>query len=64
MLEPFQERVKKEKNELDQKITKLNEFLASDATRNVSLEDMRLLSDQYFIMKDYSSILGKRISRF
>lgn len=64
MLEPFQERVKKEKNELDQKIAKLNEFLASDATRNVALEDMRLLSDQFFIMKEYSSVLGKRISRF
>lgn len=64
MLEPFQERVKKEKNELDQKIAKLNEFLASDATRNLELEDMRLLSDQFFIMKEYSSVLGKRISRF
>ncbi len=64
MLEPFQERVKKEKRDLDEKVDKLKEFLFSDAVRNLPLEDMKLLHEQHYAMKLYSNILEQRISRF
>ena len=64
MLEPFQVRVYKEKEDLDEKISKLNEFLSGDGTRNLALEDLRLLSDQFYVMHEYSKILSRRISRF
>ena len=64
MLEPFQLRVYKEKEDLDEKISKLNEFLSGDGTRNLALEDLRLLSDQFYVMHEYSKILARRISRF
>lgn len=64
MLEPFQERAKKEKRDLDEKMVKLKQYLDSDAVRNISLEDAKLLYYQYGAMEAYSDILGKRISRF
>lgn len=64
MLEVFQLRVYEEKKELDEKISKLNEFLSGDGTRNLALEDLRLLSDQFYVMNEYSRILDKRIRRF
>lgn len=64
MLELFQLRVYKEKEDLDEKISKLNEFLSGDGTRNLALEDLRLLSDQFYVMNEYSKILARRISRF
>lgn len=64
MLEPYQIRVKIEKVELDTKIDGLNAFLSGDGTRNLELEDLRLLSDQFYVMNEYSKILARRISRF
>jgi len=64
MLEPFQVRVYKEKEYLDGKISKLNEFLSGEGTRNLCLEDLRLLSDQHYVMQEYSKVLARRISRF
>ena len=64
MLKPFQDRVVTEKQELDVKISALNAFLDGEGIRNISIDDINLLAAQLFIMKEYSSILGNRISRF
>lgn len=72
MLKPFQDRVVTEKQELDVKISALTTFLDGEVTifldgegtRNISIGDINLLAAQLHIMKEYSSILEKRISRF
>ena len=64
MLKPFQDRVVTEKQELDVKISALTTFLDGEGTRNISIDDINLLAAQLYIMKEYSSILEKRISRF
>lgn len=64
MLQPYQDRVIAEKHGLDQNLAKLNGFLAGEGTRNLALEDLKLLSDQQYAMQLYSNTLAKRIARF
>ena len=56
------ERVREEKKELDQKISKLEIFM-QDVPNNleISIHSMYLMSEQLVIMKRYSYILGERI---
>jgi hypothetical protein len=64
-MEPHQERVVKEKEELDDKLTKLEIFVSTNKIFNtLSDEDKQLLTDQYETMEKYSLILEKRINRF
>lgn len=61
---PHQVRVIEEKKELEEKITKLDAFIAGekfDALEEVERIDLR---DQRSAMADYSAVLGNRISRF
>lgn len=64
MLKPYQDRVVTEKQELDTKIQALSSFLVGEGTRNLSIDDISLLSAQLYVMREYSSILANRISRF
>jgi len=64
-MKDYQQRVIDEKDELDGKLEKLNNFIDSDGYD--SIEDGRdkdLLDEQLQAMSDYSDILGKRIDRF
>ena len=63
-MEPHQERVVREKAELDDKIDKLSEFVGKSVFGGLSDEDRLLLTRQLSVMKDYSRILKARISRF
>ena len=69
-MEPYQERVVAEKRELDEKLSKLANFLFSDQDKRLVAvlevmgdEHLRLLK-QYCHMMDYSKVLGERIAAF
>lgn len=63
-MEDWQQRVIKEKIYLDAKIKKLFKYLGSTLLDNMGKESVRLLGEQYNVMKQYSDILGKRIKGF
>jgi hypothetical protein len=63
-LKPFQQRVVDEKTELDSKLSKLKEFIASKAFVELDGVDKNLLEKQSFTMREYSIILGERIKLF
>jgi hypothetical protein len=61
----FQERVHVEKKELDDKISKLHEFVhASPIFQTVPADEQERLSRQLGIMHDYSGVLDERIHYF
>jgi len=67
MMQPHEERVVIEKQELDAKLGKLKTFCFGDNNRtfqDLAPEDRDLLETQYTVMEQYSEILGKRIARF
>lgn len=61
---PHQERVVTEKQDLDDKISKLSPFLQSDVFRALSPSEQYRLSCQLYIMRCYSGILSERIANF
>ena len=61
---PYQQRVMVEKLELDEKIKLLEAFILSDKFLEVSDEEMNLLTNQKWLMKNYSKILELRIKNF
>ena len=66
-MQPHQERVVKEKEELDEKLAKLKKFCFGPDTKtfaSLSPEERDRLEDQYTAMKTYSDILGRRIAAF
>jgi hypothetical protein len=64
-MEAYQERVVVEKEQLDEKIKKLEDFIFRTTKFFDVPDDERLrLVKQYGYMKDYSSILGQRIANF
>jgi hypothetical protein len=65
-MEAYQERVVAEKNELDVKLRKLEDFIFRSGGRWFDVEeDERLrMVKQYGYMSDYSRILGERIANF
>ncbi len=64
-MEEYQERVLKEKEDLDGKIDRLTSFIHSSNTfRDVGLQEQRLLRKQLRIMEFYSEVLADRISAF
>lgn len=64
MLQPHQVRVVTEKNELDEKIQKLGQFLEGEMFQALDMDERGRLHQQYRAMKEYSSILGLRIAAF
>jgi len=64
-MEDWQQRVVDEKAELDEKLSKLQEFIEfSPSFSTLETRDARLLMQQEYIMRNYSDILAKRIERF
>lgn len=63
-MKDFQNRVIKEKEELDIKIRSLISFVNSGVFKGIVFEEQQLLKMQLTIMQDYSDILTKRIAAF
>jgi len=63
-LEPYQRRIINEKEDLDEKIGRLDKFLGGELYLTMPVNDQELLRHQALIMKQYSNILGTRIARF
>lgn len=61
---PHEQRVLDEKKDLDEKISKLNEFFKKDTFAALPEEEQQYLDQQFGIMTQYSDILLKRINRF
>lgn len=61
---PHQERIVTEKQELDEKISKLGLFTTSGVFESLEDEEKDRLERQLSIMDDYSAVLGERIAAF
>jgi hypothetical protein len=61
---PYQERVVAEKKELDEKIEKLDTFLAGSFFPTLPSDQKELLRLQRIAMTQYSSILCQRVENF
>ena len=63
-MEDYQIRVIQEQKELDEKINKLEAFIRTDTYDKLDDDEKFRLIDQWEVMNDYSTILGKRIECF
>ena len=63
-MEEHQKRVKLEKEELDIKIKKLDDFLNKDSVIVNERIELNRLINQLFVMKLYSDILGSRLKNW
>jgi len=63
-MEKWQDRVVKERDELDKKIKALQEFIAGDTFEDVESAEQLRLKKQCVIMVDYRNILTMRIKNF
>lgn len=63
-MKPHEERVVVEKKELDEKITRLKDFIAGKVFEALPSVDGFLLRQQCWAMERYSKILSQRIARF
>lgn len=61
---PHQQRVVDEKNELDDKRTKLSSFFINRIYLTLPHDEQARLHLQYVFMTEYSNILGQRIDNF
>ena len=59
----FIERLRTEKQELDEKLTKLEDFLSTDTFTGLANVDKILLEKQFSVMSEYSRILNSRLMR-
>lgn len=63
-LQLHQVRVVNEKNELDEKLAKLEKFFATDIYLGLPSAERGLLRVQCHLMRGYSEVLGERIAAF
>lgn len=63
-LAPYQQRVIVEKQELDDKITKLLAFTKGEIYRKLPADERDRLRRQFRLMDEYSEVLGERIDVF
>jgi hypothetical protein len=63
-MKPHEERVVKEKEELDEKLSKLRLFFTSETFGEVNANEQARLKRQEEAMNTYSEILGERIAAF
>jgi uncharacterized protein len=64
MPDDWRKRVIEERIQLEDRISRLSQFINGEAYRDLEHEDRRLLSEQEQAMVKYSLILKARISRF
>lgn len=60
----FKVRVMQEKVDLDEKRTKLNDFLLTDPFKKLPLDEQTRMRQQAQAMLQYSNVLKERISHF
>jgi len=63
-MQPHQQRVVDEKQELDTKLDKLTVFLKGDLFESLPDDEQDRLAKQLGIMSEYSNILAERIAHF
>lgn len=63
-MEPFQQRVIQEADEVKDRLNKLGAFLNTAAYAELDSEDQSLLWHQHKAMAEYHNILEQRIARF
>lgn len=63
-MEPYQQRVVDEKNELDARYEKPLDFLCTDVFKGLPQQEKDRLVRQADIMLKYSLVLGERIAAF
>jgi hypothetical protein len=63
-LQPHQQRVVNEHNELTERIDKLGMFLKTDQFGALESEEKRLLLEQHYYMRHYALTLEMRITRW
>lgn len=63
-MQPHQQRVVDELNELNLKRDKLTEFLKGDMFKSIDEHEQTRLIKQSLVMEDYASILAERIVNF
>lgn len=63
-LQPFQQRVVDEKDELDTRLDKLRAFVDSPLFDSLGMSDRAMMTAQAEVMSKYSRILGDRIAAF
>lgn len=66
-MQPHQERVVAESNELRERLNKLTLFISgtgNDTFRALGSDDQDLLKEQHVIMSQYLDVLRRRIARF
>lgn len=63
-MQAHQERVVKEKAELDEKLTKLRTFFGTETFAGIDAAEQERLQRQARHMADYSQVLGERIAAF
>jgi len=57
----FKSRLLEERDQLQEKVTKLDDFIDSDAYTTIAERQQELLLDQIYFMAEYLSILKERI---
>jgi uncharacterized protein len=63
-MQPHQERVVIERDELSERLSKLNVFISSAIFNGLSEAERIRLAKQAVVMKDYFDILSERIQAF
>jgi len=63
-MQPHQERVVKEKEELDDKLSKLRLFFTHDIFKKLDEDEQDRLKRQEDAMNKYSDVLAERIAAF
>jgi hypothetical protein len=63
-MQPHEERVEVEKQQLDEKLVKLDAFFSNPIFSKLPHDERRLLQIQYKLMNQYSRILAERLIRF
>lgn len=63
-MQPHQQRVVDEKNELGERLEKLLAFIGTDSYKELPEKDKELLFFQSQIMEDYFEVLEQRIELF
>jgi hypothetical protein len=63
-MQPHQERVVDERDELVEKLTKLNSFMTGEIYNGLPSDEKVRLARQACAMKDYLDILNERIQAF
>ena len=63
-MKEYQDRVVKEKKELDDKIAKLKTFLYGETVKGVEEAEQVRMWTQYHLMCRYAKVLGERIAAF